>query len=256
MLGLTAALVSMLLNGYFVIPYLIPKFQAKRQSNSQTRLMSANMMYGHRSPEKFLSKIYKIDPDILVLQEMSASNQEKVADLWDKFPFASDRPNGGSREILVFSKIPIDSVEHIVGDKPWRAQAKVNMMIDDQPITILGIHPKAPMSPGRFARRNNELEKIAAHVSQVDTPIIVAGDMNITPWTPIFRKFLRDAELNDGRRGFGFNFTWAHSNLPKSIPIDHVLYRDLAIHSFKSGPNTGSDHLPVIVEFSVALFGK
>lgn len=250
-IGLYAALASCLINGVIVGPYLIPSMPSGPAASDGYTLMSANVMYGNRSPQNFLNTIRDVDPDILVLQEMSASNQHKAEQLWDQFPYASAQPNGGSLEVLVFSKLPFDSVKYIVGDKPWRSEAEIQMTIDSRPITLLAIHPKAPVSAKRFARRNQELDQIAQRVSTVESPLIVAGDMNITPWTPIFRTFLRQAGLSDGRRGFGLNFTWAPDNLPKLIPIDQVLYRGVNIHSFTSGANTGSDHLPVIVEFSI-----
>ena len=250
-IGLYAALIACVINGFIVIPYVIPKFQNSPIPDDALTLMTANMMYGNRSPKKLLTAIDQADPDILVLQEMSASNQQKTASLWEKFPYASDQPNGGSQEVLVFTKIPLDSVKYVNGDKPWRSEAETTLTIDGQSITVLGIHPKAPMSASRFTRRNAELDQIAERVSAYDLPIIVAGDMNITPWTPIFRSFLRTAGLNDGRKRRGFNFTWGPDSLPKMIPIDHVLYRGVYLHSFTSGPNTGSDHLPVVIEFSI-----
>ncbi|MFK7804940.1 MAG: endonuclease/exonuclease/phosphatase family protein [Anaerolineae bacterium] len=250
-IGLYAALIACMINGVIVVPYVIPKLQRNPTPDSALTLMTINVLYGNRSPEKLLATIQDVDPDILIVQEMSASNQQKAEKLWELFPHASDQPNNGSREVLVFSKIPLDSVNYILGDKPWRAEAEVQITIDNQPFTVLGIHPKAPMSANRFARRNAELDLIAERVNITDVPIIVAGDMNITPWTPIFRRFLRESNLNDGRKRNGFNFTWAPGSLPKMIPIDHVLYRGVNIHSFTSGPDTGSDHLPIIVEFSL-----
>jgi len=250
-IGLYAALFACVINGFIIVPYVVPKLQSSPVPDHAVKLMTVNVLYGNRDPDKLLATIAEADPDILILQEMSASNQRKTAALWDIYPYASDQFNGGSREVLVFSKIPFDSVQYIVGDKPWRSEAETKLTINGQAITVLGIHPKAPMSANRFARRNAELSQISERVSTSTTPIIVAGDMNITPWTPIFRQFLRQAKLNDGRKRHGFNFTWSPGSLPKMIPIDHVLYRGVDIHSFTSGPDTGSDHLPVIVEFSL-----
>ena len=249
--GAVFALVAVLINGYVVIPYIIPKLKGDLSSKRLT-LMSANMLYRNRQHQLFLQVVGQIDPDILIVQEVSAVNQANGAALWQKYPYASEKPGGGGQEIFIFSKIPFDSIEHRVVDKPWRSHVQVKLTIDGKQINILGVHPKAPMSHGRFARRNAELDKLAAYVATISEPIIVAGDMNITPWTPIFRNFLRQAGLYDGRKRFGFNFTWSPRRLPiKSIPIDQVLYRGVKIQGFTSGPYNGSDHLPVIVEFSV-----
>ncbi|MFT5194199.1 MAG: endonuclease/exonuclease/phosphatase (EEP) superfamily protein YafD [Cellvibrionaceae bacterium] len=249
--GLYTALIACVINGVIVIPYMVPRLNLGQVSEEALTLMSANVLYDNRTPEQLLAVIDEVNPDILILQEMSAHNQRRAAALWKKFPFASDSYNGGLREILVFSQRPFDSIDYIVGDKPWRPEAQIKLTFNGTQITILGIHPKAPMSASRFARRNAELDQIAEKIATLESPIIVAGDMNISPWTPIFRSFLRRAGLFDGRRRHGLNFSWSlNGNFPV-IPIDHILYRGVNVHSFTSGPDTGSDHRPVIIEFSV-----
>lgn len=246
----TAAL-AVLINGYLVVPYLFPKLQAPSNQNTPITLMSANTLYGNYAPHELLGTIDEVDPDILILQEMSAANQQRAASLWEKYPYVTDTPNRGTKEVLVFSKFPFDSVDYVAYDAPWRAQAHVTLTVNGQQLKVVGVHPKAPMSAGRFERRNREMEYISADAQQVDLPLIVAGDMNITPWTPVFRQFLRQAGLNDGRRRHGLNLTWAPHDVPLLIPIDQILYRDVTVHSFSSGPYTGSDHRPVIAIFSL-----
>ncbi|MEM9774345.1 MAG: endonuclease/exonuclease/phosphatase family protein [Chloroflexota bacterium] len=247
-----AAIVSILINGYFVLPYIIPKVSTAYAANQTVvKLMTSNVLYGNRSPDQLMETVNAVDPDILIVQEMSGYNQDQMAALWEKYPYISDSPNGGAQEIIVFSKLELLSVEHYTEDTLWRSQAQVTVNIDGQITTILGMHPKAPMSNNRYQRRNGELSRTATRVSQIETPLVVAGDLNITPWTPIFKRFLSNANLTDGRARSGLHMTWSPDGLPRVIPIDHVLYRGIDLHSFTSGPDTGSDHLPVIVEFSV-----
>ncbi len=250
-LGIASSLIVVVLNGFLVVPYVFPKLQNPSPQDHALTLMSANALYGNYAPQEMIKTVKTVDPDILVLQEMSAANQDRVAEFWDMFPYVTDSPNRGTKEVLVFSKIPFESIEYVAHDTPWRAQAHVTFQINGQPFKLIGVHPKAPMSAGRFERRNRELGLIADDAAKSDIPVIVAGDMNITPWTPIFQRFLRDAELNDGRRRNGLNFTWAPHDVPLLIPIDQILYRGVDIHSFTSGPYTGSDHRPVIATFSV-----
>lgn len=247
-----AAIASILVNGYFVLPYITPKVSTAHAANQTiVRLMTSNVLYGNRNPDQLIQSVNAIDPDILIVQEMSGYNQEQMEPLWEIYPYVSDQPNGGTQEIIIFSKLNLLSIEHFTEDTLWRSQTQVTVNIDGQVTTIVGLHPKAPMSKNRYQRRNGELERTAARVSEIKTPLVVAGDLNITPWTPIFKRFLKQANLSDGRMRTGLHMTWAPDGLPRVIPIDHMLYRRANVHSFITGPDTGSDHLPVVVEFSV-----
>ncbi len=72
-----------------------------------------------------------------------------------------------------------------------------------------------------------------------------------TPWSPHFRRLLRDSELRDVARGRGLSPTWYPTPLPLGIPIDHVLVSDeIGVAQREVGPDLGSDHRAVRVELS------
>jgi len=79
---------------------------------------------------------------------------------------------------------------------------------------------------------------------------VVAGDLNATPWSPIFHRVLDLGRLRDSREGFGLHRTWPsgiHALL--RIPIDHVLVGEgVTVLRREVGPHIGSDHRPVIVD--------
>ena len=80
---------------------------------------------------------------------------------------------------------------------------------------------------------------------------MVVGDLNCTPWSPHFRRLLRDAGLRDVARGRGLEPTWYPTSLPLGIPIDHVLVSDeIGVANRELGSDLGSDHRPVRVEIS------
>ena len=84
-------------------------------------------------------------------------------------------------------------------------------------------------------------------------PRVVLGDCNATRWTQAFREMLAASGLVDTADGAGWQPTWPVS-LPAllRIPIDHVLVEPtLQVRRRWIGPETGSDHLPVYVEFDL-----
>ena len=83
-------------------------------------------------------------------------------------------------------------------------------------------------------------------------PVLVLGDLNASPWSSHFRRFLRDSGLRDSAQGRGVQPTWPAGMPWLWIPIDHCLHSpQLQVVARHVGPNLGSDHYPVVVDFVV-----
>ncbi|MGB2680209.1 MAG: endonuclease/exonuclease/phosphatase family protein, partial [Candidatus Competibacter sp.] len=122
-------------------------------------------------------------------------------------------------------------------------------------LVVVGTHPLPPMNAGLARRRNEQLASLAEFARQTPDPLVMLGDLNITPWSPYFERLLADSGLRDGRGGHGLLPTWPVGWPMLWIPIDHVLVSDdVQIRRWQTGAVIGSDHYPVIVDFQ--LFGS
>ena len=66
-----------------------------------------------------------------------------------------------------------------------------------------------------------------------------------------FRLLLRRTGLRDSARGRGVQPTWPAGSPLLAIPLDHCLHSpDIAILQRRIGGDVGSDHYPVIVDFT------
>ena len=117
--------------------------------------------------------------------------------------------------------------------------------------TVAGVHYTWPLPPGPQQRQS---ERLAAMLDEFDHHnLIVAGDMNSTPWSFALRR--QDARFRLERRTRGL-FTWPAApftdwRLKSPLPflaIDQVYAgEDWKTVSVRAGPRQGSDHLPVTV---------
>ena len=116
----------------------------------------------------------------------------------------------------------------------------------------MGTHPLPPI--GRNAAiRNEQLSAVADWVAGMHGPVVVAGDLNTTPWSPYFREFLKRSGMRDSRRGFGVQATWPDNLGSAGIPIDHALVSDgVYVQDRRVGLPFGSDHRPIIVDLIIA----
>ncbi|HUG19157.1 MAG TPA: endonuclease/exonuclease/phosphatase family protein, partial [Planctomycetaceae bacterium] len=99
-------------------------------------------------------------------------------------------------------------------------------------------------------------QQIGELMNEVETnsgPVIVAGDLNVSPWSPYFSKLTASGRLRDLRKGRGLINTWPAHNFCTRTPIDHVLpSSEVAVHSLETLPEAcGSDHFGLLFRFSV-----
>jgi endonuclease/exonuclease/phosphatase family metal-dependent hydrolase len=111
------------------------------------------------------------------------------------------------------------------------------------------VHTSWPIGKGSSDRRNRQLERLAALSSATATPLVVVGDLNISPFSPHFRQLLADGKLKSAADGFGWQPTWPSFLLPAGIQIDHGLVNGaVSVQGFHRGGRDGSDHLPIVLD--------
>jgi endonuclease/exonuclease/phosphatase (EEP) superfamily protein YafD len=125
-------------------------------------------------------------------------------------------------------------------------------LADGSELNLIATHPLPPIGAAYAAERNAQLQAVGEAAVDLDSPVIVAGDLNTTSWSPCFRDLLSTSQLRDSRRGWGIHPTWPGPLAALGIPIDHVLVSpEIEIVRRVVGPQIGSDHRPVLVDLSV-----
>ena len=119
-------------------------------------------------------------------------------------------------------------------------------------IVIIATHPLPPVGTEHFDLRNEQLQHIAEYVRSVKGPLILLGDLNTSPWSWHFKRFVQVSALVDSARGRGWQPTWPSMMPLLLVPIDHALCtRDVVALSRETGASIGSDHYPLIVTFGI-----
>ena len=121
-------------------------------------------------------------------------------------------------------------------------------------LDVLATHPVPPKDRIQTGARNEHLVDLADEATAGGRPLLLGGDLNATPWSPHFRRLVREGRLADSGRVFGLQGTWP-SFAPAwlRIPIDHVLVSpQLRVRDRHTGRPFGSDHVPLLVDVAWA----
>ena len=239
---------------------IVPLYLRARPSLSATngsgylRIVSINVRAENEQHEKILTFVRETTPDFLTLFEVNESWDQVTRLLRQQFTYSQIVLRRGYFGLALFSRYPIKRSELKEFASISVYAIVVHLSVNEQPLTIIGAHVIAPLNRTYWHLRNTHLADLARTARAQSGPVLLIGDINITPWSPYFRDLLRDSALNDGRQGFGLQPTWPVQFPPLRIPIDHCLISpSIAIRQWTRGPGVGSDHFPIIVDFSMHL---
>ena len=238
-----------MINYAFVLPLYFGKPDAPNVK--PVRAMLININAGNENTALLLEAIQQADPDVLLLEEVTPKWNRKLKGLEEKYPHQITEARDDCFGIKLLSKLPLShSSITTIGDSDLPSIVTI-LHTPHGEISFIGTHPLPPIGKKYAASRNAQLAALPAVIQQQKKPVLLMGDLNSSPWSPHFKSLIKESALKNSMKGFGFQPSWA-GNAFLTIPIDHALHAaPITIHHRMIGPNVDSDHLPVIVDFSV-----
>ena len=217
------------------------------------RALLANVHSDNRDHERIRRVIAEAHPDVIVLLEATPWLIAQLADLADRYPHRIAEPQEGNFGIALFSQLPLRNAAVMSLGRAGLPSLRAEIESDGRRFTVVGTHPPPPIGAAMTEDRNAQLADLARLARQTGQPLLALGDFNLSPWSPYFAHLLTDSGLRDSAAGRGIQPSWPVGWPPLWIPSDHVLYSDgIQIRHRGIGPDLGSDHYPVIVDFQVA----
>lgn len=248
----------MIVNG----SHLLSFYQATPSGNSLSphrfRVLQFNTWASNRHPEQIAALIANTKPDLVALEELTAENYKYLQhqSVLQAFPVQIRQKQD---RLLLLSRYPVLETP-IIGTSLPGIVAKIQ--VATQSIAIVMVHTTRPIGDdGQYQRQMNRLGETLV---RLHLPVVVVGDLNTGPWSAPFNRLLKQTRLHNTQIGFGVEPTYP-CYLPKTqiplpfpvLPLDHVLAsKDLQVLKRWNGPRSGSDHLPVLVDFGLLANGR
>jgi endonuclease/exonuclease/phosphatase (EEP) superfamily protein YafD len=148
--------------------------------------------------------------------------------------------------VLVKQGLDVDQRLLSIGPNKPRAR-EIDIVLGEVPIRILSVHPPSPTTGQKTTTRDEQLAGVAEWAAEQDLPVVVAGDLNASPWSHGYRP-LADSDLINSLEGFGPQASWPALLGPFGVPIDHLLHSaELTTVEREVGPSLGSEHRSVYI---------
>lgn len=131
--------------------------------------------------ESFIAFAQGRAPDVLIVQEVTEDWRESLRPLHGRYPFREEAPKSRGSGMALYSRFPFERLTIAFPESGARPCILARMDIDGASVLLLSIHPRAPIRNDHYRLRNEMLAAAAECLSELLTPKILVGDLNITP---------------------------------------------------------------------------
>ena len=205
-------------------------------------LVALNAWDGNRNLERLERYLASAPADVLVLAEFGPNKRPMLARLKAAYPFQVDCADQWPCSLALLSRLPLEAAGTARVPSPEPRSMPYFIWARVAGITLVGTHLRRPSRNPWLHER--QAAALARFLRSVDGPLVLAGDLNTTPWSGAYRMLRRTTGLNPGRTLVPTWPAWPLT-LPQ-VALDHILASpDLAYRAAGAGPAIGSDHLPV-----------
>lgn len=244
---------AFILNMVTLAPYIDRNTPAATAAKS-FKVLQVNTLYLNKNTKPLQALIEKEAPDIITAVEVNDTFADMLKTLAGVYPYQSTLPqNRNARGLAVLSKIPLEDKSIILFSETHVPAQAFSVLIDGRMVDFLSLHPFTPIRT--LDKRDADLRAAAKNYAAPHrNPLVITGDFNATPWSPIMKQFTATTGLRHARENHGLLPSWPVW-LPFSflrIPIDHIFVSpEIKVLDYRLGDDIGSDHLPTIGVFKL-----
>jgi len=228
---------------------------SSRRGGSALRILTFNIGNGLAEPGPLIAMLRSAEWDLVALQEVSEIQGKALErEMADSYPHRAIQARGVAGKALL-SKHQISNPEDLL--LPCgRPHQRADVEVAGRKLQIVNAH--VPLEHAAFSvlgKAGSEVDLLAER-AMASTPSLLVGDFNKTPYSLLHRRLGRHGLLDAFREagnGCGFTFPifgrYKRIPLPPLVRIDYVWHTpDLRAIRCRTGPDGGSDHLPLQAE--------
>ena len=239
------------LNLAVIIPFCFPiQQQIINTQYESLKVLAFNVLHENTRYDDAINLVTDRRVDIAVFLEATPPWDSKLIALKKILPYHF---SAKTLQIEIYSKYPLNNVRVELYGKN-RGLVLSQLTVGKSNLIFVATHACPQFYFGRegWEFRNRHLKQGIGQLGKLEQPIVVAGDLNVTMWSPQYKSMIADSGLRNARYGFGIlptqsnyfpQFPWL------AIPLDHFLVtEDILVNNLENSRNIGSDHLAIIMD--------
>lgn len=265
---LAAGLASILLlaNLYPLWPYLSATPAMAQADRPTLRAMTFNLQHEFGDLDALEKFLERHRPTFVLLTELPKGSGPWLANLKKDYPYQALDEFNSPFDLALISRWPL--TDPVFDRQTWPSLPVLTTQIcppkaddgqlvpasigvpADGCVSLVGLHAANPLF-GQGSRLRDIQLRLAAEkaAASSDGAVLMMGDLNATPWSPIFGQVEEIGGLRDSARGFPLSATWVSRSPLIGLQIDHVLLGSrLQVNGRHIGQDLGSDHFPVLTD--------
>jgi endonuclease/exonuclease/phosphatase (EEP) superfamily protein YafD len=249
------ALFIAIANGLIAAPLLVSRpaassVLARAEDGVPVRLAFVNVFHGNDDFRRVLAFVHAEKPDAVVFAEVDAEWRKQLAALKKDYPHEFATQGRWGRGLLLLSRVPLQNAARLKVSNDAEPPLVATLMLQEgKPLQVIGMHANWPFGLRSQTSRDDQLAELARAAQVTPRPLVVLGDLNVSPFSGHFQALLSVGRLVSAATGFGWQPTWPEFMPPAGIQIDHALVSPgVQVREFRRGAQVGSDHLPVVVD--------
>jgi endonuclease/exonuclease/phosphatase (EEP) superfamily protein YafD len=245
-------------------------------ATSALRTMTMNTLFTSRYADNVVAAIRQVNPDVVAFQELNWLIADGVArELSKDYPHQLLSPKGGPSGLGLISRYPLKPLNQRLNAEGYNGQPQlVELDWRGERVIVINVHTSASnLNDGRAALvasaawRTPQILALAQFAQAQSAPLIVFGDLNISPFNSGYRELA--AVLTDAWAAAGWGLGHTYPNLMRRssrilgrrfaislawlVRIDYIWYsRHFVATASNVGPYDGqSDHRAVVADLQM-----
>ncbi|MBO0662301.1 endonuclease/exonuclease/phosphatase family protein [Jiella sp. MQZ9-1] len=213
-------------------------------------LLQMNLKYDAEA-QPAIATIEQVKPDIVTMQEINQRWLDAMNGLNAVYPYRVVCGAGHHGGVAIFSKLAFASPTANCHATDGFVAQRLDLG-NGRGLTVASEHLEWPWPH----RQGLQMASLGRVLPALEQPDLVSGDFNAVAWSGTVQRF---AEATSTRPVHGIGPTWLARELPDvlrpliGLPIDNILVsKDVEVLAVARQPATASDHLPVLLHFTVA----
>ncbi len=232
-----------------ILKYFFP-VRGEAEHGHALKIVNFNIHTANKRHGDVIAFLKSEAADVIFLMEVNRRWLDKLGSLREIYPHWIAEPREDNFGAVMMSRFPFtEEAVHDFGVSEIPT-VEIALHIEDTELVIIGTHPVPPAGRRGSKARDDQMKRLAEHLRKSNHEyLVVVGDLNMTPYSPQFKRFLKRTTLSDGARGHGISATWMRHFAPLAIPIDHVLVsRGVLTEGLRVAESFGSDHNAMVAE--------